>query len=364
MNTNFQQLRLLFPLLLPVLAGVDVARAQNVAIFPDEYAAVPEGPLNSPNLPLARGTSRVMCLYRRTDLQIPSGDQITKLGFREDGGITTVESGVAMQLEIRMGWTDEDENSMSSTFDNNYQGTPVTVFGPTLWTPPTLRDPSNPLPNGQFFIPLSTPFAYVPNGRNLLVEYRIFGTANGGQQFNYRLDRADFYSPVTTGPAGCPHSGGPTPILDVDPTRPGFNFGARVSSGPANAPAFLAINIGSSLVTPYSLQALFPGIAPSCMAQMAPVGTSLVGGSTNGSGGKNWSFFIPNNPALEDIVISAQSIMLDFFSPGTVVVSNGSEVLTGARPRTAILSASGVPSQVTTGSKNSYYCPVAFFEHQ
>ena len=71
----------------------------------------------------------------------------------------------------------------------------------------------------------------MPNGRNLIVEYRIFGAANGGQQFNYRLDRADYYSP-------------------------------------------------------------------------------------------------------------------------------------GANPRTAVLAANGVPSQVTTGSKNSYYCPVAFFEHQ
>ena len=60
------------------------AIAQNVAVFPDDYVAVTEGPFNSPNLPLASGTSRVQCLYNGLDMPVPVGDMITKLGFRED----------------------------------------------------------------------------------------------------------------------------------------------------------------------------------------------------------------------------------------------------------------------------------------
>ncbi|HEB52246.1 MAG TPA: hypothetical protein ENI87_03210 [bacterium] len=347
-----------------LLVVTHAARAQTVTIFPDEYAAVPEGPLNSPNLPLARGTSRVMCLYDLVDLAIPVGDQITKVGFREDGQISSVEAGVAMQLEIRMGWSTADHQTMSSNFDNNYDGSPVTVFGPALYTPPTLRDPANPLPNGEFFIDLTTPFPFQPNGRNLIVEYRVYGTANGGAQYNYRLDRADYYSPVTYGPAGCQHSGGSVPNHTLQPTRPGLPWVGAVTSGPSNAPAFAAIAIDANLAQPYPIGSLFPGISQSCTGQL-PVGSLVVlSGTTNNSGGKTWSFQIPNDNAFADLPISSQVLMLDFFSPGQVVVSNGAEVLTGARPRSTVLSAPGAPANVTTGSQLLYYCPVALFAHQ
>tara|TARA_R110002096_G_scaffold12681_7_gene45344 strand:+ start:78 stop:1151 length:1074 start_codon:yes stop_codon:yes gene_type:complete len=341
------------------------AIAQNVAVFPDDYVAVTEGPFNSPNLPLASGTSRVQCLYNGLDMPVPVGDMITKLGFREDRTLTNMEAGVAMQLEIRMGWSTLDEVSMTTNFDNNYDGTPVTVFGPALFTLPDLRDPNAPLPDGQFFIPLTTSFAYVPNGKNLIVEYRIFGTATGGGSFNYRLDRADYYSPRTYGQAGCMHSGGVAPNLTLAATRPGLTWSCSATSGPPNAPAFVAIDIGAAMAaTPYPLTAVFPGISATCMGQM-PVGNSvLLGGSASSSGSKSWSFLIPNNNIWAGINISAQALFLDFFSPGQVVVSNAGTVLTGTRPRTTILRGQGVPTVVTTGQKSSYYCPVAFFEHQ
>ncbi|MEZ6037146.1 MAG: hypothetical protein R3F29_06675 [Planctomycetota bacterium] len=340
------------------------AFAQNVAIFPDEYVDVPEGPGNSPNLPLARGTSRVQCLYDNVDLAIPSGHQITKLGFREDATTGAMDVGVAMQLEIRMGWSTFDHQTMGTNFDNNYDAPPVTVFGPALYTPPNLRDPNNPLPNGEFFINLTTPFAYVPAGRNLVVEYRVFGTANGGSQFLYRIDRADFYSPTSQGPAGCAHSGGNVPQHVVQPTRPGQSWSGSVTQAPANAPGLLIVNVGQSLTTPYPLAAVFPGIAPACMGQMPLTGSVILGGASGGSGAANWSFTIPNNNIWADMPISSQTLFLDFFTPGQVTVSNGAEVLTGARSRTSIVSASGVPTVVTTGSKSLYYCPVALFEHQ
>lgn len=352
-------LRIAVPLfLVPALA------AQNVAVFPDEYAAVPEGPYNSPNLPLARGTSRVQCLYEDVDLAIPVGQSIQRLGFRQDGSTSATDAGETLQLEIRMGWSSLDHQSMSTTFDNNFDATPTTVFGPALFTLPNLRDPAAPLTNGMFFIDLSTPFAYVPNGRNLVVEYRVFGTAGGGAAFTYRLDRADYYSPVSYGPAGCMHAGGGVPDLEVDPVRPGLQYRGKVVSAPANAPAFLAVDVGGLLTTPYPLAAAFPGIGPACTGQIDPTGVVLLGTTTSGGGIGNWSFQVPNDNVWADVHISAQALLLDFFAPGQVVVSNGGQVRIGVRNRTSIVQASGAPTAATTGSKSTYYCPVAFFVHQ
>jgi len=339
------------------------AFAQNVAIFPDEYVDVPEGPFNSFNLPFAKGVSRAQCLYDTVDIDIPSGNTISKIGFREDGQTTFTDNGVAMQIEIRMGWSTYDHQSMTTNFDNNYDAPPVTVFGPAIWTPPNLRDPANPLPNGELFITLDTPFSYVPAGRNLVVEYRITGTANGGAAFTYRLDRADFYSPISYGAAGCMHSGGGVPNHVVQPTRPGLSWSGSIQQGPANAPAFLAINVGLPLGTPFPLSTVFGGVSPTCTIQMPLTNTELFGGSTSSNGSANWSFVIPNDNIFADMTMSSQVFFFDFFSPGQIVISNGAEVKTGVRTRCSIVSANGQPASTTTGSKSQWYGPVTLFEH-
>jgi hypothetical protein len=354
--------RLALPAFLICLAAT--APAQSVAIFPDEYVAVADGPFNSPNLPLAFGTSRVQVLYDRQDLQIPSGHSITRIGFRQDTALTTLDTGRSLQLEVRMGWSTNTPSSMVVDFDNNYVAPPVTVFGPALFVLPNLRDAASPLPNGQFFIPLTTPFSYVPANRNLVVEYRIYGTSGGGGSFNYRLDRADFYAPTTAGPVGCPHSGGGPATLSFDPVRPGLTFNANLTAAPGNSPGVLALNLGSGLVTPFSLTSVFAGISPACTGQLSPVGLATLGGATTSNGTTSWNFAIPNNPAFSDLLISGQGLFLEFFAPGGVVVSNGFQVLTGALPRTAIVAFGGAPTTATAGTKSNNYCPVAFFDHQ
>jgi hypothetical protein len=207
--------------------------------------------------------------------------------------------------------------------------------------------------------------AYVPNGKNLIVEYRVFGTAAGGGSFNYRLDRADFYSPRTYGQPGCMHSAGNVPNLTLGATRPGLNWICTVSSGPPNAPAFVAIDIGAAMApTPYPLTPVFNGISATCMGQMPIGNVQLLGGTTSGIGSKTWNFLIPNNNIWAGVNISSQALFLDFFSPGQIVVSNAGTVLTGVRPRSSIVTGSGAPTVVNTGQKSTWYCPVAFFEHQ
>jgi hypothetical protein len=347
-------------LLLPFLLAVS-AVAQT-AIFPPDYGTIPDGPFNSPNLPLANGTSRVQFVYDTESMTVPVGHQITAIGFRQDGAFTTLTNGRSLQLEVRMGWSTFRAATLTSTFDNNFAATPVTVFGPALFVLPNLHDNGAPLPNGRFQVSI-TPFTFSPPpGQNLLVEYRIFGTSGGGAPFNYFLDRADYVSPVVNGPAGCPHSSG-TAVLTVDPTRPGLYYNATMTTGPAASPGLLALNVGAPLATPFPLSAVFGGVAPACTGQVSPTGLATLGGLSGSSGYCNWSFFIPNNLAFNGLTISSQALFLDFFAPGGLVVSNGAQVRTGTNPRASACYVNGPPTTSATGSLAYNYCPVTFFTH-
>jgi hypothetical protein len=340
------------------------ASAVGQTIYPPDYTAVPEGPLNSPNLPLALGTSRVLCLYEAWQLGVIPGQAITQLGFRQDGATAAMDPGRQLQLEVRMGYTNNSVTTAVANFDANYASAPAIVFGPATFALPNLRDAGAPLPGGQFFVPLTTPFVYAPAaGQNLLIEFRVFGTSGGGSSFQYRLDRADSYSTVSYGPAGCPHSAGGTPSLTAQPTRPGQNYTCAMSSGPANSVGVLALDLGHPLTAPYALGPVFPGIAPACQGQLQPGALALLNAASSGSGSANWSFPIPNDNAFAKYTISSQALFLDFFAPGGMVVSRGAEVLTGLRPRCTVISAAGVPTVVLSGAISQFYCPVTFFVH-
>lgn len=338
--------------------------AQSTTVFPAEYAAVAEGPFNSPNLPFANGTSRVMAVYDQRDLAVPAGHAITRLGFRQDATVTTMDAGRALQLEIRMGYTTASAIAPSTTFDSNYDGAPTTVFGPALYTLPNLRDASAPLPNGQFFIDLTTPFVWQPNGRNLVVEYRVLGNSGGGTSFNYRLDRADYYSPVTLGAPGCQHSGGGVPQLDASGVRTGLSLQLTGTTCPANTLGVVFVTLGAALApTPFPLTGLFAGISPSCTGQLLPGDIATLTVTTSGSGTFSASYPVPNNELFNHFLLSHQTVLLDAFAPGGVVTSNGVTVEVGIRPRTNLIAVQGPPT-VTTGTSNVSYCPVAFFTWQ
>lgn len=338
--------------------------AQTTTVFPDEYATVTEGPLNSPNYPLAFGTSRVQIVYEAVDMAIPSGHQITSIGYRQDRTLTTMDTGRTLQLEIRMGYTSFTAATFTTNFANNYTVAPVTVFGPAAFALPNLRDTAAPLTNDRFFIPLTTPFTYNPANGNLVVEYLVYGNSGGGTSWNYRLDRSDYVSTVTLGAAGCPHSGNGTPHLTANPTRPGLSYSTTCTTGPGNSFGILLITPGQQLLPQYSLQSIAPGIQASCMGQVPLNGALQLTGFTNASGTISWSFTLPNNVAYADMYWASQAAFFDFFSPGGVVVSNGVEVLTGVLPRTTVLAASGPPATTTTGAVSRNYNPVTFFVHQ
>ncbi|MCC7395948.1 MAG: hypothetical protein IT455_02665 [Planctomycetes bacterium] len=347
------------PVLLFLAAGL---AAQTTGVFPADYTAVAEGPQNSPNLPLANGTSRVLIVYDQRDLPVPAGAAITRLGFRQDATLTTMDAGKALQLEVRMGYTTNSAISPSTTFDANYHGAPRTVFGPALFTLPNLRDAQNPLPDGRFFIDLTTPFVYQPNGRNLVVEYRVLGNSAGGAAFSYRLDRADYYSPTATGVPGCQHSGGGVPQLGCAAVRTGLSETVTGTTCPANTLGVVFLNLGEGLApTPFPLTLLFPDVSASCMGQLLPGNLATLSATTSPSGGLSISYAIPANEAFYGLVISHQALFLDLFAPGGLVASNAAQVRVGTRPRTAVVAAQGPPASLTTGTLTQHFAPVAFF---
>jgi hypothetical protein len=340
--------------------------AQNVAIYPANYVNVTDGPLSSQNLPLANGTGRGQLVYEQWNLTVPLGSSITRVGFRQDQGTTAMDTGRALQLEIRLGYTTATSANLDTNMDNNFAGAPVTVFGPAIYQLPNLRDTANPLQDGRFFVNFTTPFVYSPaQNQNLLVEYRVYGNSAGGSSFTYRLDRADFYSPVQDGPVGCPHSGGSRPVLALSPVRTGGQFFASISSAPSNNLGVLVMAAGSPLVTPYSLQPFVPGIAPACQGQVPVAGALTLTGITSSSGSLSFFFNVPNQRIpYNDMVLGCQAALFDLFAPGGVVVSNGSQVQIGILPQSSIVWGSGPPGSVTTGFSSPRYCPVAFFGWQ
>lgn len=347
---------------LPSLIGLvltSAATAQAPATFPSDHATI-AGSTSTNFFPYAHGVSRLMAVYESWDLSVPAGHQITRIGFRADG--TTLSYGKSLQLQVRMGQTDRTSANLLSNFDNNWFGTPTTVFGPALFTLPDLNNVLNPNPDGPLvWLTLTTPYTFDPS-RNLLVEWRILANSNGGASFPYSLDRATFLSPITAGPLGCTHSGNQIPDLESRPTRVGGNWIIDLYQGPANQPAILFLNVGVPLSAPVSLAPLFPGIPAACTGQVSPIALFSLGGTTGSSGYTNWVVPIPNDRAFNDLLIASQAFCFDFFSPGGLVVSNGDQVQVGIDPAMSIVYHQG-SSTNPTGSLWPNFGAVTLFDY-
>lgn len=334
------------PLTLLLTAGL---AAQSI-VFPSTHATIANGASSIDWFPLSSGISRQQIAYEAWDLNIPINTQITRIGFRQEPGYSSVARQV--QMDVRVGTTLATSATLGSTFDNNFVGTPTTVFPLGLYTLPAFTTSTG----GVFWINFTTPYTYT--GGNLLVDFRVYANNNGNQSFSYGIDRALYVSTVTNGVAGCPHSGNQTPQLQHYPTALGAYWQMSLSSAPANTPLALFVAGGQPLSAPYSLASI--GLAANCYGQLPLTGLASFSGSTNGGGGASWSVQVPNTLALNHFIISAQVAAIDFFSPGLLVVSNASQVEFGVNPPASIVYSTG-SATATTGSVYNNYCPVTFF---
>ena len=169
--------------LLVSLAIAGSLSAQTTYTFPSDHAAIPNGTGYAPNFPYAYGVSRMQAEYDAWDLVIPANTSISRIGFRQDG--TNASTGHALHLEVLMGYTSNNAANLSGTYASNYAGTMTSVFGPALFTLPTLTS----VGGATVWLNLTTPFVYnPPANQNLLVEWRVAANNNGNAAFTYYHD--------------------------------------------------------------------------------------------------------------------------------------------------------------------------------
>ncbi|MEO6594081.1 MAG: hypothetical protein ABIP94_04945 [Planctomycetota bacterium] len=325
--------------------------AQGSYVFPSTHATIPNGSSYISNVPFSAGISRIQIVYEGWDMTLPVNTPITRIGFRQDSTQTSVSR--ILQLEVRMGQTSATATSLSTTFDNNYLGAPAIVYAQGLFTLPAL---SAATPNSIVWVNLTTPYVYT--GGNLLVEFRVLGNNNANAGFYYPLDLATYVSTVTPGVQGCLNSGGQRAVLTSNPTAIGSNWYLSLSSAPANGPIAIFVAANQQLSAPYSLSII--GLDPSCQGQL-PVGNlASFSGTTNSSGGTSWSVPVPYNLALNNAYMSSQVVALDFFVPGSLVVSNADQIQFGVNPAESFLVSQGSATSMT-GSIYANYGIVTLF---
>lgn len=335
---------------LTVLSLATGLLAQSI-VYPSSHQNIPNGSSYNGSWPFSSGITRCQIVYEDWDLNLPAATPITRIGFRQDSTQTSVQRLV--QLEVRLGTTNLTASSLSTTFDNNFNGTPTTVFPLGLFTLPAL---SSSTPNSVVWVNFPTPWVY-PGG-NLLAEFRVYGNNNGNQSFYYPLDVGTFVSPVVSGAPGCPHSGNQTPVLTSSPTQIGSNWSLTLSQAPASTAIALFIAPGQTLVPGYSLASL--GLQASCLGQLPASGLASFSASTSTSGYVSWNVPVPNNLSFNNAILSSQAVAFDFFSPGYLVVSNGDQVQFGVTPAETLIYAQG-SATAATGSPYANFGLITLF---
>ncbi len=327
-----------------------LAVSQTTTVFPGDFSAV-AGDTFENRLPLTNGISRAQIVYEAYQLPITNNHQITRVGFRQDNSVAT--TGRSIQLAIYMGGTSHTAATVTSNFANNYNGTtPRTlVFGPSLVTLPSFTTQTS---LQQLWIDLVTPYTFRSN-ENLIVEYVVTANSNGNAAFNYAIDEGTFRSPVTTFGAGCQSSAGQTPALAASTaSRVGGTLAFSLSRAPSSSQVWLELAFA-----PFTPLDMTPFGAPGCTLLVYPELAIGAQGSTSGSA--NFSFTIPNDPALLHAIVYGQGLIFDLFANNLgFVTSNGASVTLGMLPPATTVSAVGNAS-ATTGTVRRNQCPVSLF---
>lgn len=171
---------LLLPFLLAPLAAQDPG-----LILPRAFATTFAA--SSTNRPFAAAPTRHQQLFPAGELPVQLA--LRGLMLRKDDRINSY-SGTVIDLEIRLAHTTRDEQTLSPTFDANFDaGTPVTVFARRQF--PLASMPWNqPASPDEFFleIPFDREFTFQRGSGNLLLDVRVHGNAANNQSLLYPLD--------------------------------------------------------------------------------------------------------------------------------------------------------------------------------
>ena len=349
------RLRSSLPLVL-ASALVAGASAQNISTIPSDHTSV-NGFRDERNIPFASGANRCLMVFESSDLLIPAGRTISRIGFRLDDNRTGAAAQIV--LEMFMGQTMLDSRSLSSSFATNYSGARTQVKNSGVVSLPAVDASNQGMP---LWFNLDTPFTYDPS-QNLLVEFVVTFNNQGNTSFQYPLDRADFLSPQRNSMGGaCMNSAGTLPSLTSSPVALGSTWTISGSNFPANSFGAVILAFDGLQATGLPLISIIPGADPSCAFFVNTVNAPAVSSSISASGRLNLSIPLPNDPSLSRVPLTVQGAALDFFVPGQVVLSNAHEMTVGFRPRIGTVTSSGGPTS-TSGSARFSWGIVTLFDH-
>lgn len=225
-----------------------------------------------------------------------------------------VGTAVAIDMDVKVGYTTRWSGTISSTFSANWDvAPPVQVLPRTIVNFPDAVNATS-YTEVLLTIPWPTTFAWTPApGRNFLVEIKIYGNSAGSGIIGYPLDNTigtigQWGTPetATTANGGAPRAFGPaigfvewtntaTPHLYSTSTpQIGNTFRVRVAQAPPSAAVLMLMGLSSATWNgnplPYSLAQYG---APGCNLLLDPFDTRVLFANTTGYTSAVYS--IPNN---------------------------------------------------------------------
>ena len=280
-------------------------------------------------------------LVLATDLSTQPG-LVTGLAFAPCGtGVREFQ-----RLTIRMGHC--NLGAMTTTFANNFTTPAQTVLDVRDFHWPNVANVWNRMP-------LQTPFVYVPQLGDLLVEIHVEGVGMpGGTNGMHTGARPRMYarSWVTTPPAtgtlgnsaavklevclgtagtatfgvGCLGSNQQAPKLDYSgSSQLGQTLSIDVSGAAGTLPFF--VQFGTTVAPPLPLKLDAFGM-PGCRLYINSLLT--LGSATSAAGSGSIPVPVPSNPALVGLVLFNQAVLLDMSAnPAGIVSSNGGQFVAG-----------------------------------
>ena len=87
-------------------------------------------------------------------------------------------------------------------------------------------------------------------------------------------------------------------------------------------------------------------------------------GQTDTIGRTAWTFQVPDDIAFNDLKLTSQVLVSDFFAPGGFTLSNGDEIELGMPPRMSVLRFVGDPASAVTGSVWRNHGLISHFRYQ
>jgi hypothetical protein len=275
--------------------------------------------------------------------ELPGSFTIAAVSLRQPHN-GPVAHNFTVDLEIRVAYTTRWLPTLSTTFASNYDaGVPVTVLPRTL-----VVFPDQPAGGPQQFtqmlmtIPWQTTFAWVPQpGRNLLVEFVVYGNSVGGGIYGYPIDNLSGTVAVYGTPENATFANGGVrsfaPVLGLvaltatavphlysdDTPQVGNTFRVRVAQAAPSTAALFAIGLSNTTWSGQPLPFDLGGYgAPGCAVLVAPIDTRLV--FTDAAGQTNLQYSLPNVLYALGVAFHDQAVIADpAANPLGIVLSNG-----------------------------------------